>query len=52
MTRKNSFQARPVLVLGIIRVYEVFFNSGINTVFVTMKGKIDTSGYSLSVQTL
>ena len=46
MTWKNSFQARPVFfpVLGIIRVYEVFFNSGINTVFVTMKGKIDTSG--------
>ena len=34
ITRKNSFQARPVFfpVLGTIRVYEVFFNSGINTV--------------------
>ena len=54
MTRKISFQARPVFfpVLGIIRVYEIFFYSGINTVFVTMKGKIDTSGYSSSVQTL
>ena len=53
MTRKNSFHARPVFpVLGILQVYEVFFNSGINTAFVTVKGKMDTSGYSLSVRTL
>ena len=51
MTRKNSFhQARPVL--GIIPVYEVFFSSGINKVFASVKGKMDTSGYSLSVRTL